>query len=158
MLRDWRNDASKADHIVKAQVARGATCMLEDCNEALSVYVGPGSNVLCRKHQKQCTQYGGMGKPERPHTFYRDWICEDCGYDPREDPDFADIEEFDNEFHRLGCMRGMMEGDHGITQSESRMDETLVVDIEENITTRCCMCHRKKTLKNKENLGKKKGG
>jgi hypothetical protein len=155
-LRDSNKDKRKSNHVIKEQVAREATCMLEDCCNPISIYEGPGSNILCRTHQLDCVEYGGMGKPERPHTFYRNWICEDCGYDPRVDPDFANVEEFDGEFHRLSCMRAMMEGDHGVTQSEGRQDETLLVHTEENITTRCCMCHRKKTMKNKDYLGRKK--
>ena len=155
MLRDPKKDKLKSNGVLREQHFIGHTCMLEDCSNVISVFDGPGSNILCRDHQLMCVEYGGMGKPERPHTFYRNWICEGCGYDPREDPDFADVEEFDGEFHRLSCMRAMMEGDHGVTQSEGRQDETIVVDTKENITTRCCMCHRKKTMKNKEYLRKK---
>ena len=37
-------------------------CMLEDCDNTVSIYEGPGSNVLCREHQLECVEYGGMGK------------------------------------------------------------------------------------------------
>ena len=154
-LRDPSKDKLKSSAVLKEQYRTAPTCMLEDCDNEISMYDGPGSNILCREHQLECVEYGGMGKPSRPHTFYRNWVCEDCGYDPREDPYYANVEEFDDEFHHVSCMRSMMEGDHGITQSQGRQDESLSIHTEENITTRCCMCHRKKTMKNKDYLRKK---
>ena len=53
-IRDFTKDRRKSNHIIKEQVAQGATCMLEDCNDPLSAYDGPGSNLLCRKHQLEC--------------------------------------------------------------------------------------------------------
>ena len=43
--------------------------MLADCDNKLSMYEGPVAQVLCREHQLECVEYGGMGKPERPIHF-----------------------------------------------------------------------------------------
>ena len=43
--------------------------MLQDCDNKLSMYEGPGSQTLCRVHQLECVEYGGMGKAERPTHF-----------------------------------------------------------------------------------------
>ena len=68
-IRDPKKDKLKSNHILKEQLNK--KCMLEDCDNTVSIYEGPGSNVLCREHQLECVEYGGMGKPERPWTFYR---------------------------------------------------------------------------------------
>ena len=50
-----------------------------------------------------------MGKPDRPHTFYPNWVCDNCGYDPREDDlRFGHVED---EYDKLRAMRGVMHGD-----------------------------------------------
>ena len=147
ILRDPKKDKIKSNAVMREQHARSATCKLLDCENELSIYDGPGSSSLCREHQLECVEYGGMGKADRPHTFYRKWVCEDCGYDPREDSAF-DVEE--DPYHKLACMRATLEGDHGFLASHGGEDT------EENITTRCCRCHRIKTMLNKDYLGKKK--
>ena len=71
-------------------------------NNPISIFDGPGSNVLCREHQLECVEYGGMGKPTRPHTFYRGWECNTCGYDPREDESIMEIEQIMQIVERIG--------------------------------------------------------
>ena len=84
-LRDPNKDKPKSTAQYLKETRVNSTCMLEDCNNPISTFEGPGSQVLCRAHQIECVEYGGMGKPDRPHTFYRNWVCDNCGYDPRED-------------------------------------------------------------------------
>ena len=72
-IRDPKKDKLKSNHILKEQLNK--KCMLEDCDNTVSIYEGPGSNVLCREHQLECVEYGGMGKPERSWTFYRTMEC-----------------------------------------------------------------------------------
>ena len=74
MLRDPAKDKFKSSSVLTEQQLKNKCCMLEDCDNKLSMFEGPGSQVLCREHQLECNAYGGMGKPERPHTFYRGWI------------------------------------------------------------------------------------
>ena len=145
-LRDPNKDERKSFSVLKEQYRRNETCKLLDCNNPISVFEGPGSDVLCRDHQLQGAEYGGMGKADRPHTFYREWVCEDCGYDPREDPVFDDIED---EYHKLACQRATLEGDHQDLKSEGGEDSKA------NIVTRCVRCHRIKSMKNKDYLGGK---
>ena len=68
-IRNPSKDKLKSNSVLKEQLTK--PCMLEDCDNTISIYDGPGSNVLCRDHQLECVEYGGMGKPERPWTFYR---------------------------------------------------------------------------------------
>jgi hypothetical protein len=145
-LRNPDYDKFKSPAIRKEQFKYRPVCRLEDCSNPLTMYEGPGSDSYCRDHQLQLTEYGGMGKADRPHTFYRNWVCADCKYDPRIDPSFDDIED---EFHKLACMRATLEGDHQHLQQQGGKD------VAENIVTRCCRCHRIKTMKNKDYLKKK---
>lgn len=145
-LRDSNKDKGKSLKIIKEQ--QHIKCMLEDCDKTLSTYEGPGSNILCRLHQLECVQYGGMGKPERPWTFYRTMECLKCGYNPTEDPQFDDIED---EYHRLRCMRFVMHGDHIQLKSQGG------ANTKKNIQTLCARCHMIKTAKDKDYLGAKQG-
>jgi hypothetical protein len=140
-LRDPNKDPLKSGSVLTSQVRNDIVCKLEDCNEPLSIYEGPGSNCLCRTHQLECVEYGGMGKVERPHTFYRNWKCQDCGYDPREDPNILSI---DDPFDQLRVMRGVMHGDHIVRKSDGGKDTA------ENINSLCCRCHMIKTYKEKD--------
>lgn len=142
-LRDPAKDKPKSFSLLKSQLRYVPVCRLEDCSNPLTIFEGPGSDSYCRDHQLQLVEYGGMGKADRPYTFYRGWVCECCGYDPREDPQFDDIED---PFHKLRCMRGVMHGDHLERKSDGG------ADIAENIQTLCCRCHMIKTYKEKDYL------
>jgi hypothetical protein len=144
-FRDPSKDKLKSSAVLKEQYRRAPTCMLEDCCNPLSVYDGPGSNILCREHQLECVEYeNGMGKPERPHTFYRGWECNTCGYDPRKDPAILEIED---PYHQLRVARGVMHGDHIVLKSKGGKDTA------DNINTLCCRCHMIKTYKEQDYLG-----
>ena len=145
-LRDPSKDKLKSSAVLKEQCRTAPTCMLEDCDNEISMYDGPGSNILCREHQLECVEYGGMGKPSRPHTFYRGWECNTCGYDPREDTAIVEIED---PYHQLRVARGVMHGDHIKLKSKGGKDTA------ENINTLCCRCHMIKTYKEQDYLGNK---
>lgn len=149
-VRDPSRDKLKSNSVLKEQTNKGLTCMLEDCDNPLSIYDGPGSNSLCRQHQLDCVEYGGMGKAERPHTFYRNWICDKCGYDPREDVlRFGYIED---EYHKLRAMRGVMHGDHVELKSRGGSNA------KDNIQTLCVLCHMAKTYAERDYLGARQQG
>src|SRR5210317_754345 len=143
LLRDPNRDKMKSSGVLKEQYQSQKKCRLDDCSNELTIFDGPGSDLYCRQHQILLAEYGGMGKADRPHTFYRNWVCADCGYDPRNDSAFDDIED---PFHKLACMRATMEGDHQDLKSQGG------ADTQANIVTRCCRCHRIKTMKNKDYL------
>ena len=145
-IRDPKKDKLKSNSVLKEQLNK--KCMLEDCDNTISIYDGPGSNVLCREHQLECVEYGGMGKPERPWTFYRTMECAKCGYNPTEDPQFEEIED---EYHRLRVMRAIMHGDHIHQKSQGG------ANTKDNIQTLCVKCHMIKTYKDKDYLGAKQG-
>lgn len=147
MIRNIRKDKRKSQSVINDIDDNNLQCMLEDCNKTLSYYEGPGSRVLCREHQLECVEYGGMGKPERPHTFYRNWVCDSCNYDPREDElRFGHVE---NEYDKIRAMRGVMHGDHIHLKSKGG------TDTKDNISTLCVLCHMAKTYTQKDYLGKK---
>lgn len=148
MLRDPKKDKLKSQAVLREQHYNNQVCMLEDCNNSISMFDGPGSNTLCRDHQLLCVEYGGMGKADRPHTFYRAWVCNCCGYDPREDTvRFGHVE---NEYDKIRAMRGVMHGDHIKLKSQGGSDA------EANINTLCVLCHMAKTYTEKDYLGKNK--
>ena len=131
----------------KAQYANPKYCMLEDCCNEITPYKGTGQDVLCAQHQAECSEYGGMGKPERPHTFYRGWECTNCGYDPRTDEvRFGHVED---PFIRNRAMRGVMHGDHIHLKSQGGKDT------KDNINTLCVLCHMAKTYIEGDFLSKK---
>jgi hypothetical protein len=143
-IRNPDDDKVKSTNQIHEQYRYKPVCKLDGCEESLTIFDGPGSNSYCRDHQLLCVEYGiGMGKADRPHTFYRGWVCTKCQYDPRKDSQFDDI---DDEFHKLRCMRGVMHGDHLIRKSDGGSDR------EENIQTLCCRCHMIKTYKEKDYL------
>ena len=143
-VRNPNKDKLKSNAVLKEQLE--VKCMLEDCDNTLSIYDGPGSNSLCREHQLECVEYGGMGKPERPWTFYRTMVCAKCGYNPTEDSQFEEIED---EYHRLRVMRAIMHGDHIHLKSQGGANTA------DNIQTLCVKCHMIKTYKEKDYLGTK---
>lgn len=142
-LREKPNKV-KSNAWIKEQYQNPKYCMLEDCNREITPYKGAGEDVLCALHQSECVEYGGMGKPERPHTFYRGWECNTCGYDPRKDPAILEIED---PYHQLRVARGVMHGDHVVLKSRGGKDTA------DNINTLCCRCHMIKTYKEQDYLG-----
>jgi hypothetical protein len=140
-LRDPNKDKLKSQSILKEQCRLQCKCKLEDCDNDITIFDGPGSDGYCREHQLQLVEYGGMGKAERPHTFYRDWVCVKCGYDCRKDPDILEIED---PWDQLVVMRTVMHGDHLHRKSDGGKD------IAENIESLCCRCHMIKTAKEKD--------
>jgi 5-methylcytosine-specific restriction endonuclease McrA len=127
----------------------GKSCCIDGCPYPLTTYKGPGQDVLCRHHQLNLREYGGMGRIDRPHTFHRKWICSECGYDSLEDPRLADIED---EMIKKRVARVLMHGDHNGLRKADGGD-----DSEENVKALCYVCHAKKTILNedyKKNLEK----
>ena len=147
-LRDPNKDKPKSTAQYLKETRVNSTCMLEDCNNPISTFEGPGSQVLCRAHQIECVEYGGMGKPDRPHTFYRNWVCDNCGYDPREDDlRFGHVKD---EYDKLRAMRGVMHGDHIHLKSQGGSNA------KKNIRSLCVLCHMAKSYIEKDYLGNKK--
>lgn len=142
-LRDPSKDKLKPGHIIQEQFIRGTQCKHAECNEPVSIFEGPGGDIFCREHQIELAEYGGMGRADRLHTFFRDWVCSKCGYDAREDPEIKSIEDPE---HRLTVMRGVMHGDHKIRKSDGGSDT------KDNIDSLCCRCHMIKTFKEKDYL------
>lgn len=135
------HDKMKSQTVLKEQFILQSKCRLADCDQDLTIYEGPGSDSYCRNHQLLLTEYGGFGKADRPHTFYRNWICVKCGYDVRLDPEILIIED---PFRQLQVMRSVMEGDHIIRKSDGGSDTA------DNINSLCCRCHRIKTVKEQD--------
>lgn len=142
-FRNPNQDKFKSAGVLKEQIRLDCRCKLIDCDQPLTVLDGPGSDSYCREHQLLLAEYGeGLGRADRPHTFYRNWTCQGCGYDPREDEKrFGDIED---PFERLRAMRGVMHGDHQIRKSDGGTDAA------DNIRTLCVLCHMAKTYKEKD--------
>jgi hypothetical protein len=142
-LRNPDNDKVKSGTALHEQYKYKPVCKLKDCCEPLTIFEGPGSDSYCREHQLMLTEYGGMGKADRPHTFYRDWVCIKCGYDARLDPEILAIED---PWDQLLVMRGVMHGDHIVRKSDGGEDTAA------NVNSLCCRCHMIKTYKEKDYL------
>jgi 5-methylcytosine-specific restriction endonuclease McrA len=117
-------------------------CFLKDCGQPLTPFKGEGSSVLCRVHQLDLVERGGMGRIDRPHTFYRSWICDECNTDILQDPRLKDIED---EMMKRRIGRVLMHGDHNKVRKADGGEDT-----SENIRSLCYVCHAKKTMMNED--------
>jgi hypothetical protein len=135
-MREMRWDQPKSQSQMKKEL--GQCCSIPGCGRPLTHMQGPGSGVLCREHQLQQREYGGMGRIDRPHTFHRRWVCDECGTNVLEDPRLADIED---EMVKRRIARVLMHGDHSGVRRADGGDDTA-----ENIRSLCYVCHAKKTI------------
>ena len=142
-MRDPNFDKPKS----LAQMRKDLGKVCKACGEPVSGFEGPGSDVLCRKHQIEQRQYGGMGRIDRPHTFHRSWICTECGYDSLSDPRLADVTD---EMTKRRIARVIMHGDH---HGDRKADGGS--DFAENVKCLCFVCHAKKTILNEDYKQKK---
>ena len=140
-LRDPSRDKFKSQAVLKEQIVKNKLCTMPGCNHPLSMFDGPGSDILCREHSLKLVEYGGPGKIDRLHTLHRKWVCDDCGCDVSEQvrakyPHY----ERDNPvlFNRL-C-RNRIIGDHQVRQADGGNDS------EANIRSLCLNCNSDKTI------------
>lgn len=142
-MKNWKWDQLKSLSTLKKEV--GKVCAIPGCNTALTSHKGQGSN-LCREHQKKLIEYGGPGRQGRPHTFHREWICSECGWDALNDPRYKGMSEEE----KRRAIRIVMHADHNITRrADGGGDDA------NNIVCLCSVCHAIKTVKNKDYLSKK---
>lgn len=134
--QDKRKSAAK----LKEQFEKKLTCTLEGCCNPLTTFDGPGSGKLCREHQVEQREYGGLGRIDRPWSFSREWTCAWCGYSPKEDPWFDNPPvPFESEVHKNQAMRSTLVGDHMLRKVEGGTHD------KKNVQTLCTLCDRKKT-------------
>ncbi len=139
-LRSREQDRRKDARTIKEQLAKNLTCKAPDCSNPISQFTGPGNKHLCRDHQLEMAEYGGLGKLDRIWTFSREWSCSWCGYSPKDDPWFDNPPiPFDNETHKHLTMRSMLVADH----KERNVDGG--GHGKDNIQTLCQNCNAKKT-------------
>jgi 5-methylcytosine-specific restriction endonuclease McrA len=139
-IRLPENDQFKSPGVIAKQLQEDKRCSHPDCNEPLTLFKGPGQNKLCRKHQIQQVEYGGVGKANRLWTFSREWTCDWCGYSPLTDPWFENPPvPFKNAAHKLRAQRSTMVADHILRRVDGG------TDCKENIQTLCQLCNVKKT-------------
>lgn len=135
--QDRRKDAAT----IKEQIAKDLRCKAPDCTKPISQHTGPGNRHLCREHQTQMVEYGGLGKLDRIWTFSREWSCSWCGYSPKDDPWFESPPiPFDNETHKHQTMRMMLVADHKDKRNVDGGGHG-----KDNIQTLCQNCNAKKT-------------
>lgn len=137
-LPEYDKPKSMAD----LRVAMSTKCCVDGCENHLTTYKGPGQDVLCRTHQINLREYGGMGRLDRLHTFHRDWVCSECGYDSLADPRLADITD---EMVKRRVARVLMHGDHNGERKADGGDDSA-----ENVKCLCFVCHAKKTILNED--------
>ena len=147
MFRNPDKDNLKNELMITRQ--HNKICKIPGCDRTITIFEGPGSEVLCRDHQLQCKEYGGFGNPAEPHTFFRDWVCSNplCQYDPRNDPAFNEIED---PYLKLTAMKYQMHGDHIVPRALGG------TDAKENIQVLCKKCHDIKSFKNGDFANKTK--
>lgn len=128
--------------------ARKSRCTLPDCNKFLTAYQGPGSDTLCRNHQKEQAEYGGYGKINRPHSFHRNDVCNCCGQNIEDDPRWLKAETFFgivlSDKQRNEIKRRYNHGDHEHRKSDGGDDTS------DNTNPYCSFCHWVKTVINND--------
>lgn len=142
-MRDMQWDQPKPLSQIKKELGR--VCSVEGCGQPLTHMQGPGSESLCREHQLLQVEYGGVGKIDRPHTFHRKWVCDDCGKDVSVEVDnkFPGLKDKDPETYNRLC-RNRIIGDHIIRRADGGRDTA------ENIQTLCLDCNSDKTILNED--------
>lgn len=144
-MRDPENDTRKSATAIRCQLEENIKCSVPGCDSPLTMFRGPNEGKLCREHQIIQREYGGLARIDRMYTFWKEWACNCCGYDPRNDPWFDNPPEpWDNEEHKLRAMRAMLVCDHIIRRSDGG------TDTRENTQTFCQNCNAKKTINGKD--------
>ena len=139
-------DKRKSLFIIKRQIENSIECCIDRCNKPVSQMSGPGSDVLCRKHQLFQIEYGGMGRIDRLHTFHRLWVCSKCGWDAWNDPRYAGL----TDDQKSTAIRMVMHGHHAVTRQADGGDHSA-----ENVVGECIICHAIDTTINKDYLKNK---
>jgi hypothetical protein len=145
MIRHAKWDLTKS--LEQAQRDHGKICKVPGCGQPLTSFQGPGCRIYCRDHQVGTVNYGGLGTPGAMHSHHRRWLCDWCGYDPREDPRFDRIT---NPAIKFSAQRACLIGDH----KERKADGGL--DTEDNIQTLCNVCNNIKTMMNGDTIAASK--
>jgi len=137
----WESLSKKTPRKLKEQIEKGFTCTLEGCENPLTQKTGPGSDKLCREHQKMQREFDGPGRLDRPWTFFRKWVCDDCGKDVCDQvrEKYPDIEESDPSLFYRMC-RNRMIADHIVRKVDGGSNT------EENIQSLCLDCNSDKTI------------
>ena len=143
-FRNPSKDKLKGASILKEQVRLQARCKHKDCTNDLSIFDGPGSDILCRQHQLELVEYGGYGKISKLHTFHRSDVCECCGQDINEDPRWAKCESYFGavltDKQKSEQKRRYNHGDHDFRRADGGDDTS------ENTNAFCSFCHWYKTV------------
>jgi len=143
-MKDYKWDEMKT--LTQLKKEHDKICSVPGCGCPLTQMQGLGSDSLCREHQIQQREYGGMGRLDRPHTFHRAWQCDVCGYDPLEDPRIKNLDVSEDVKRRIA--RFILIGDHIQRRADGGQD------IAENINTLCPICNAVKTIVNEDYLCK----
>jgi hypothetical protein len=141
MFRDFRKDPLKST----AEILKALTIKCH-CGKPLTKYKGPGEQQCCRECQKNLKEYGGTGVIGVKHSHGKLRCCAKCGYTPELDPENIAAANGDA-LHLNTIMRGCLEVDH--------IDGDHWNEKPENKQTLCVLCHRKKTMGQKDYLRKK---
>ena len=136
-------DIPKSQSQLKKEL--GKPCSIPGCTNPLTHMEGPGSGVLCRDHQLKQREYGGMGRVDRPHTFHRKFVCDECSKDVSIEVDkkHPGLRESDPMLFNRLC-RNRVIGDHIVRRSDGGQDT------EDNIQTLCLDCNSDKTILNED--------
>lgn len=139
-IRKPEDDVFKSAAAIAKQQLQNLKCQHPDCNNPLTLFKGPGEKSLCRDHQINQVEYGGVGKANRLWTFSREWICDWCRYSPLTDPWYENPPiPFKDEAHKIRTQRAVLVADH----INRRVDGGS--DCKENVQTLCQNCNTKKT-------------
>lgn len=139
ILRDPSLDLLKEGLLLRT--ARKSRCTHAGCNDFLTAYQGPGSDTLCRVHQKNLSDYGGLANAAKPYSQNKGTHCQECGYTPFTDTRVQEVE--DDKLRNRLC-RTLLTVDH-IDGNHENNDP-------ENHQTLCTVCHAIKTVINGDTL------
>lgn len=144
-LRNPLEDTIKSFNLIQEDEEQGRVCTVPACGKPLTMRKGPGDSKLCRDHQEQLREYGGMARLDKPYSFAKKWICDWCGYDPRTDPWFNNPPiPWDDEVHKNRAMRSMIVADHIERATDGGSHAA------DNVQSLCQCCNTKKTILHKD--------
>jgi hypothetical protein len=142
-MRDFAKDIPKTPAMIKRDEKK--VCKIDGCKSSVTHMQGPGEQSLCRDHQVQQREYGGLGRLDRPWTFHRGWQCYECGRNMLDEvrKKFPTLEDTDEDkFYRLA--RNRIIGDHQQRQAHGGDHSA------DNIRSLCLECNSDKTILNED--------
>ena len=132
---------TKSNAVIQEQVEKGYICRAPGCTAHRTIYKGEGAEY-CRDHQLKLME--GLARSDRQYTLHKQWCCDWCRYNPKEDPRFDRMKD---PIQKDRAQRATLICDHIVRRADAKAmgwtDEQ--IDDVSNIQTLCQICEKIKS-------------